>query len=281
MKDTLFYNAKIHTMVSETDLASWMLVRGGRIEAIGSGDAPEAPRAVREDLQGRHVYPCLIDAHTHLLLTLGVMAMGFNACEITENGVEPHTVEGVGERIRAYALRRKKNEVIAINNYILTAIDERRMPTKEELDDWGGGRPVVIYNIDGHSTALSTAMLRLIGIAPEGHSGVLQGEENERNQGRIIDTVSSLITLPVLAKGVANFHDYCAAYGIGIVGALEGNGDSPKDPTTKLIAQLARHFGVGVRLYLQYTDFERVRPFEKYMKKLEVFHAYKQKMLNK
>jgi predicted amidohydrolase YtcJ len=29
-------------------------------------------------------------------------------------------------------------------------VDERRLPTKDELDDWAGGRPIVVYNIDGH-----------------------------------------------------------------------------------------------------------------------------------
>ena len=266
MKETLFYNGQFHTMVSEEDTKSWMLVKGGRIAAIGSGEPDTEKYPERVDLQGQHVYPCLIDGHTHMLLTIAVMAMGFNACEITPEGVEPHTIAGVAERVKEYASKQKKNAIIAINNYILTAIDERRMPTKEELDEWGNGRAVVIYNIDGHSTSLSSKMLEMVGIDPENSSGVLQGEENERAQGRIIDKVGSSVGLSALAKGIANFHNYCAEYGIGMVGALEGNGDSLKDSTTKLIIRLARHFDVKVRLYLQYRDPERIKPFEKLMK---------------
>ena len=256
-------------MLSEEDTVDYMLVRDGRIASAGKG-TPDFPKAEKHDLKGKHVYPCLIDGHVHLLLTIAVMAMGFNACEITSDGIEPHTMAGIEKRIRAYAAKQKKDAVIAINNYIMTAIDEHRMPTKAELDAWTDGRPTVIYNIDGHSTSLSSEMLRRVGIDPDGHSGVLQGEENERTQGRIIDNVGGSVTLPVLAKGIANFHNYCADYGIGTVAALEGNGDSEKDSTTKLMLHLARHFGVGVRLYLQYTDIARVRPFEKYMKKRRV-----------
>ena len=75
---------------------------------------------------------------------------------------------------------------------------------------------------------------------------------------------------PVLAKGIARFQNTCASYGISVVGALEGNGDSPKDPTTGLIARLARHFDVGVRLYLQYVDLERVKPYRKWMSRPRV-----------
>ena len=270
MKTTLFYNGICHSMKGQEDVFSAFTVSGGRITQV-YGEAEAKALSLSDfrnkvDLQGRHVYPCLIDGHTHLLLTIAVMAMGFNACEITKTGVEPHTVAGVEQRVRAYAAKQKPDAVIAVNNYIRTAIDERRMPTREELDDWGGGRALVIYNIDGHSTSLSSAMLKKIGIDPAGHSGVLTGEDNERAQGRIIDAVGGAISLPVLARGIANFHNTCAEYGIGVVGALEGNGDSEKDTTTKLIIRLARHFGVGVRLYLQYTDLARVAPYTKLMK---------------
>lgn len=272
MKQTLFTNALIHTGRTESEIFSAMLVEKGRIKALYSADEAEAysGKAKVVDPQGKHVYPCLIDGHVHMLLTIAVMAMSFNLCQITAGGVEPRTMKGVEERLRNYVSGQKPDAVIACNNYIMTAIEEHRMSTREELDDWGGGRPVVIYNIDGHSTSLSTKMLELVGISPEGHSGILQGEENERAQGRIIDTVSSMITLPVLAKGIARFQNTCASYGISVVGALEGNGDSPKDPTTGLIARLARHFDVGVRLYLQYMDLERVKPYRKWMSRPRV-----------
>lgn len=272
MKQTLFTNALIHTGRTESEIFSAMLVEKGRIKALYSADEAEAysGKAKVVDPQGKHVYPCLIDGHVHMLLTIAVMAMSFNLCQITAGGVEPRTMKGVEERLRNYVSGQKPDAVIACNNYIMTAIEEHRMSTREELDDWGGGRPVVIYNIDGHSTSLSTKMLELVGISPEGHSGILQGEENERAQGRIIDTVSSMITLPVLAKGIARFQNTCASYGISVVGALEGNGDSPKDPTTGLIARLARHFDVGVRLYLQYVDLERVKPYRKWMSRPRV-----------
>lgn len=264
-KETLFVNGTFHSGISETDAFSCMTVRNGVITGTYARE-PGGSYARRVDLGGKHVYPCLIDAHVHLLLTVAVMAMGFSICEITPEGVEPHSMAGVGERIRAYAATQKKNGVIACSNFIQTAVDEHRMPTKEELDDWGQGRPVVVYNIDGHSTSLSSRMLSLLDMDPKACTGMFRGEENERIQGRLIDVVGSRMTPSMLAKGIANFQNACADYGISVVGALEGNGDSPKDSTTGLIARLARHFDVGVRLYLQYTDLDRVKPYRKWMR---------------
>ncbi len=264
--EKLFYNGKIHTMLSEDDCKSYMVVKNGRIAEIGEGEAPLHKYPDREDLEGKHVYPCLIDGHVHMLETIAVMAMGCSVCEITSDGIQPRTLAGIGKKIRAYTETQKPDAIIALNNYVLTAIDEKRMPNKAELDAWAGGRAIVVYNIDGHSTALSSKMLEKIGIDPDTSDGILQGEANERAQGRLLDLIGSSISLPVLAKGIANFHNACAAYGINIVAALEGNGDSEKDTTTKLIIQLARRFDLKIRLYLQYTDIERVKPFRKYMK---------------
>ncbi len=269
MGEVLFSHATFHSGLSESDTFSFMTVENGKITGTYA-HRPERSFSKVEDLGGRHVYPCLIDAHVHLMLTVAVMAMGFSVCEITVKGVEPGDLAGIEKRVRDYASAQPKGAVVALNNYIVTAIKEHRMPNKQELDEWGGGRPVVIYNIDGHSTALSTKMMELVGIDPESNDGVLSGEENERAQGRIIDAVSSRITPAMLAKGVAAVQNACASYGIGTLAALEGNGDSKGDLTTVLIAFLSRHFAQQVRFYPQYTDLTRADSFRRQMKRPRV-----------
>lgn len=268
-KEILYTNGVFHSGHSREDSFSCMTVRDGIITGTYTAK-PAGYRGKTVDLGGKHVYPCLIDGHVHLMLTVAVMAMGFSVCEITPTGVRPRSMAGIEKKIRAYAAQQKENAVVACNNFIVTAVAEHRMPTKQELDDWGGGRAVVVYNIDGHSTSLSTKMLKLVGIDPDQSDGVLQGEENERAQGRLIDAVSKRMTPAMLAKGVANFQNACAAYGISVVGALEGNGDSKRDFTTGLIARIARHMDVGVRLYLQYTDLSRVEKYREWMRRPRV-----------
>ena len=266
MSTTLFYNGVFHSGLSKEDVFSCMTVKKGIITGVFSS-RPSGRFAREIDLQGAHVYPCFIDTHIHMLFTIAVMAMGFDVCHITSNGVSPCTLAGVEKVIRQYTASKPADAVIAANNYILSAMDCRRLPTRQELDEWAGGRAIVIYNIDGHSTALSSAMLKKIGIDPEGHSGVLTGEENERAQGRLTDAISGSITLPILAKGIANFQNACAAYGISVVGALEGNGDSPKDLTTALLVHLAKYFEVGVRFYFQYFSIDRAKKLSKHQRR--------------
>ncbi len=264
MRRILFTDAVIHTGRSETEIASSMLVESGRIAAL---DPASPPPCTRVSLRGKHVYPCLIDGHTHLLSTVVVAGAGFDVCEIEKGGVAPADMAGVEQRLRAFAAGKPKRAVLVGNNYILSAISERRLPCKDELDDWSGGRAIVIYTIDGHASALSTEMLKKLDIDPAGHNGQLFGEAHERVQGRLIDIIAGSVTPAVLARGVAGFHNACARYGISCVGALEGNGDSEKDPTTRLIVQLARRFDVAVRLYLQYMDIDRAAAYRRFQKR--------------
>lgn len=269
MKRVLFTDAVIHTMESEKAFATSMLVENGVIRAL-SVTRKEAEQLCGPgnvtcvSLQGRHVYPCMTDGHVHLLQTLVLLAEGFDVCRIQSGGVVPDSLAGVEKRLRKFAQEKPRQAMIVGNQYIITAIGEHRLPFRQELDEWCQGRPTVIYTIDGHASALSTAMLEKLGIPAQGHSGILSGEAHERVQGRMIDLIASQVTPGILARGIANFHNACAEYGISCVGALEGNGDSPKDLTTKLSVLLARRFDVDVRFYFQYMNIEKAMPLTKF-----------------
>lgn len=65
MSETLIHNARIRTMDPTAPLAGWLLMRGGKIAALGRGAPPAA--ANRIDAGGRLVLPGFQDAHIHLL----------------------------------------------------------------------------------------------------------------------------------------------------------------------------------------------------------------------
>lgn len=253
----LFTDAVVHTGRTEAETFRHMLVKDGRVAALFDGKPPAKSCGREVSLGGAHVFPCLIDAHVHLLPSIVLLAAGFEACRIENGRVEPHDLAGLEARIRAFAGDKKKTAVLVANNCIPSALDERRLPSREELDAWAGGRAIAVYTIDGHSSAHSSSMLEKIGVDPAGHPGVLTGEAHERVQGRLTDVVAGSVTPEILARGVANFENACAAFGISHVGALEGNGDSPKDPTTRLCAFLARRMSVNIRMYFQYMDIAR------------------------
>lgn len=218
------------------------------------------------DLEGMHVFPTLTDSHVHLLYTMILAASSFNLCEVTSGGIVPDSMEGVEARVRDYCRSHPKQKIIAANQYILSAMKEKRLPDRHELDEWTGGRCMIIYNIDGHSSCISTALMKKLGLSCEGHDGRFSGEEHEFMQGKVTNLIAASVTPGVLARGIANFSNLCARYGISRVCAMDGNEDVKNDILTRLLAFIASRMDIDIRLFPQYLDLERTRPFRRLQK---------------
>lgn len=258
---TLYEGGVIHTLRTPDERFSALGVEKGRI--VWLGQDVQGRWDERVDLAGMHVYPAMTDAHMHLLYTLVLAASSFMVCEIGENGVQPRELAGIERRVREYCAARPRQALVVANGYIPSALAEKRLPTRRELDEWTGGRKCVVYSIDGHSSAMSTPMLEALGLRAAGHSGQFWGEEHEFIQGRVTSLIAGSVTPAMLARGVANFTNECARCGITRVCALDGNGDVKNDVTTKLLAFLAARMDIDVRLFPQYMEPERARPYFK------------------
>jgi len=263
--DTLFSGALFHTLRTEDEAFRFLGETGGKITWL-SDTYPENIRCKKEiSLNGTHAYPSFTDAHLHLMYSIAVSALGFHICEIRKNGVVPDTVEGAGMRLREYCSSRGAGDIIVANSYVISAIKEKRMPTRHEIDEWTGSRRAVIYSIDGHSSSMSTVMLRSLDINPEGHDGVLRGTENDFRMGRVTELIVDSVGIRDIARGAAAFSNQCARYGITRVCAFDGNGDAHSDTLMKLLGVIAPRMDIDVFLYPQYMDIERARPLWKKM----------------
>ena len=264
----LYLNGHIHTMTGEEDVFSVMAVENGRISYVGN----EVPQGYDEviDLGGKHVFPAMTDSHIHLLYSLVLAAGSFQVCDISPDGVKPSELSEVGERIRLYCEKNPKRKIITGNGYIASAIAEKRLPNRYELDEWSGGRAVIIYNIDGHSSAMSTKLMELLSLDTAEHDGIFSGEAHEFIQGRVTNLIASSVTPGLLAKGIANFSNTCTEYGIARVCAMDGNEDLERDILTSLLVFIAKRMSIGVRLFPQYMRLERAARLSKHMLKKRV-----------
>lgn len=260
---TLYVNGHIHTMTGEEAVFSSMGVDNGRIRYVGN-EVPQGYDCV-VDLEGKHVFPAMTDSHLHLLYSLVLAAGSFQVCDISPAGVVPSELAGVGERIRNYCEENPKRKIITGNGYIASAIAEKRLPDRHELDAWSGGRAVIIYNIDGHSSAMSTKLMELLGLDTKEHNGIFSGEAHEFIQGKVTNLIASAVTPALIAKGIANFSNTCAEYGIARVCAMDGNEDVERDILTALLVFIAKRMDIGVRLFPQYMRLERAGRLSKHM----------------
>lgn len=266
---TIYYNGFVHTLTrkdclwaAEEEVFSAIGVRGRKIDYVGEATEDILKRYPnRVNLQGRHVYPAMTDSHVHLLYTMVLAASSFAVCEITKEGIQPHNLAGAEQKIRAFCRENPNQNILVVNQFILSAMEEKRLPTRQELDEWSDGRSIIVYNIDGHSSSISSALMDQLEIEKEGHDGRFFGEAHEFMQGKVTNLIAASINPAMLAKGIANFSNLCARYGISRVCSLDGNGDVQNDSTTQLLAFLARRLDMDVRLFPQYLETERAAAF--------------------
>ncbi|MEV7089250.1 amidohydrolase [Streptomyces sp. NPDC093085] len=137
--------------------ATAMLVERGHIAWVGSEGAADSFVAGADevvDLDGALVTPAFTDAHVHTTAT-GLALTGLDlsgARSLTE----------ALELVRAHAAARSEERILLGHGWDAERWPERRAPTREELDEAAGGRPLYLPRIDVHSAVVTTALLDLV-----------------------------------------------------------------------------------------------------------------------
>ena len=140
-RDLGFINGRIHTMDRTSQIVSQVLIRNGRIAAVGNNVVRRSGGLTVVDLKGRTVIPGIIDAHNHIVLV----------------GNRPgwHTpLEHVFTIPDAVAALKTRAASVPAGEFVTTVgpisamqFDERRLPTLTELD--AVGRPVYLQAAQG------------------------------------------------------------------------------------------------------------------------------------
>jgi predicted amidohydrolase YtcJ len=162
IRPVLLVNAHIVTLDAESAVADSMLLKGGRIVAVGveasiSGTQPLFTRIL--DMQGKTIVPGFVDAHSH-----------FPTAGLTEAGVDltPPPVGNVAtlqillNRVSDAASTLPANDWIVGFNYDDSSLDVARHPTREELDKVAPKNPVYLWHRSGHMGVANSLALEAL-----------------------------------------------------------------------------------------------------------------------
>ncbi|GJE38622.1 amidohydrolase [Methylobacterium persicinum] len=166
--DTLFSGGPIVTIDDARPTAEAILVRGGRIVAVGARADVErqASGPVRTvDLQGKALLPGFVDPHGHVVM-VGLQALAANLLPAPD---------GAGNDIPA--LQRILRDWIVGNSRIIdrygviigfgyddSQLREQRHPTRADLDAVSSDVPIVIVHQSGHLGSLNGKALDRVGV---------------------------------------------------------------------------------------------------------------------
>lgn len=202
--DALYIGATIHTCAGPRP-AGALLVRHGRIAAVGDRDEVDAatPAGTRRvDLRGLTVVPGFNDCHCHVLwlgMDLGGLYLGRDAVR---------TIADIRSAVRTRAASTRAGGWVSGAGYDQNALEERRHPTRADLDDVAGGRPVVLHHTSGHVLTCNSASLRAAGITRQ--TDTPPGGEIERDptgeptgvlKEAAMDLVAHVLPAPTVEQG--------------------------------------------------------------------------------
>jgi predicted amidohydrolase YtcJ len=164
MTETLVHNARIRTMDPTAPYAEWLLIRDGRIAALGRGVPPDALHRI--DAGGRLVLPGFQDAHIHLLSGGVDLA---TAASLYEAASESELIT----TLRAHAAAKPGLPIVLGSGWQAGVFGDHNL-TAAVLDRAISDRPVLVYDSSFHNACLNSRALQMAGVQdmldpPNGH----------------------------------------------------------------------------------------------------------------
>ncbi|WP_300597759.1 amidohydrolase [Niabella sp.] len=156
--DLLVFNGTIYTVDASFSKAEAMVVKDGKIIALGTKGDLEKQYTFKEQLDaaGKFIYPGFIDAHAHLAL----YAKGLSEMDL----VNTQSWEQVLHRFSDYKTGKDSNSWIIGRGWDQNDWPVKEFPTNEELNKRYPNRPVYLVRIDGHAAIANNKALELAGV---------------------------------------------------------------------------------------------------------------------
>jgi predicted amidohydrolase YtcJ len=243
--DLILKNGRFFTLSPECPWASAVAIKDGRILSLGD----EALRldGPKRDLEGRTVVPGFTDSHIHLIY------YGNSKLRWADLG-GCRSISEIQDRLRKHAEERPSEWILGIG-FDHEILAERRFPTRHDLDEVSGGKPVFIVRLCGHACVANSKAIEFAGPERLPYPGRETGLFTENDPGPIWLKIPDT-TFEQTVEATLYAANQARATGITCVHALI---DSDND--LKAIRHLHGSGKLPIRFYVQvsYEMFTKLK----------------------
>ncbi|MDQ0603366.1 putative amidohydrolase YtcJ [Streptomyces canus] len=245
-KTVLLRRGEVHSPADP--FATAMVVERGQVAWVGSEGAADAfTDGVGEvvDLDGALVTPAFTDAHVHTTST-GLALTGLDLSDAP-------SLEAALARVRDFAGSRPDDRVLLGHGWDAARWPGGRPPTRAELDEATGGRPLYLSRIDVHSAVVTTALLDMTSLGRP--DGPLTADAHHAVRATALAAITPAQRVEAQRTALAR----AASLGIGSVHECAGPEISSEDDFTGLLRLAAEGAGPRVVGYWAEQDVDKVR----------------------
>ena len=213
----VFKNAEFISCEENNRIFSCLVEKDGQILFTGNQLPEEFKSCQAVDLNNQCVVPAFGDTHMH-----------FSSFAYFNSGLDCRNVgdfDELGELIRGYIARGKKEKVILAFGCSAHTVKEKKLPSRHDLDRITD-RPLMIVKYDGHAAVGNSALMTKMPAA------ILADPGFDKDTGwfylnafyRAVNSITQSVSLPALFKNLIAGSDYLAEKGIALVHTAEGVG---------------------------------------------------------
>jgi predicted amidohydrolase YtcJ len=216
--NTLFHNGNFYVMDSTLKPYQSLLVRDGKILAIGSANELSQMYQIhkRVNMEGKHIFPGWHDAHCHF------WGYGMTLQQVDLSNAQ--SWQEVVDRCIAFNNQHQPNALIG-RGWDQNLWEDANFPTNELLNQYFPNKPILLKRVDGHAAIANQYLLDLAHI--NSSTKIPGGEiilEDGKPTGVLIDNAVDQVqqALPPTAihthiKALLAAQDTCISYGITTV----------------------------------------------------------------
>jgi len=162
--DLILFNANVITMDPQYPRAKTVCVKNGKILAVGKNKIIKQYRNTRTKVincYGHTILPGFIDPHCHFI----AFADSLMSCSFSPK--EVRSISDIQEKIRKFTQHLPRGTWIRAGTYDEFYLDEKRHPTRRDLDNATSTHPVRLIHRSGHAHVLNSLAMELVGISTE------------------------------------------------------------------------------------------------------------------
>jgi predicted amidohydrolase YtcJ len=183
--DFVIHNGKIITMNEKETIAEAIAIKFERIIFVGTnadvkvfiGDDTEVL-----DLKGHTVVPGLIDSHAHFMDVGSAREIYVDLSE--EAGV--HSIADIQAKLREKASQTPKGEWVFGYQEDDSKLEEKRHPTRWELDEISTDHPILVTTVGGHFWMANSKAFELAGLTRDSPDPVGGKFDRDPETGELI-----------------------------------------------------------------------------------------------
>lgn len=185
-QETAFINGQIVTADAQSNVYDALLIKDDHIIKVGYekeiNDYLSAHTHII-DLQGKSLLPGFIDSHAHIEL------QGTNMLNIDCKNIS--SIEEMKKKLKERASSTKQGEWVRGWGYNDKALQEKRHPTRKDLDEVSQELPIIVTRTCNHISVVNSKAMELYGLSDyeEDPVGGAFGRQENKLNGQLFESV--------------------------------------------------------------------------------------------